>query len=83
MPRCAQPPQSTAAALRALSPTHMNLDIYSPYLAPLQDLALREWLVRFQKCDLYSKSATLPDMRALRPYYEQLVEKYCPGFLNW
>ena len=30
------------------------------------------------KFDLYSKSDTMPDMKALMPYYEGLIKKYIP-----
>lgn len=35
------------------------------------------------KFDLYTKSSSLPDVAALRPYYQGLVDKYCPGVLCW
>lgn len=33
--------------------------------------------------DLYTKSAGIPDIEALWPYYEKLIEKYIPGELEW
>lgn len=48
-----------------------------------QDLVLREWLVKFQIADLYSKSETLPDVDSLRTHYQGLIDKYCPGVLQW
>ena len=33
--------------------------------------------------DLYSKSDELPDMEALKPYYQSLCDKFCPGVLKW
>ena len=35
------------------------------------------------KFDLYSKADELPDVEALRPYYEGLIAKFCPGTLKW
>lgn len=32
----------------------------------------------FNKYDLYSKSAAVPDMKALKPYYKALINKYFP-----
>ncbi|KAH9629798.1 hypothetical protein HF086_009925 [Spodoptera exigua] len=29
------------------------------------------------------KSAAIPDIEALWPYYEKLIEKYIPGVLEW
>jgi inositol oxygenase len=37
----------------------------------------------FQRCDLYSKIEDLPDPAVLWPYYEGLIERYCPGRLRW
>lgn len=31
--------------------------------------------------DLYSKCDQVPDVEALTPYYQGLVDKYCPGLL--
>ena len=33
--------------------------------------------------DLYSKSDKLPDIKALMPYYQSLVDKYIPGTLKF
>ena len=35
------------------------------------------------KFDLYTKTADLPDVEALKPYYQSLIDKYCPGILKW
>lgn len=35
------------------------------------------------KFDLYTKSPELPDVDSLRPYYQGLIDKYCPGILSW
>ncbi|KAM9684861.1 inositol oxygenase isoform 2-T2 [Dama dama] len=48
-----------------------------------QDLAMLPWVQEFNKFDLYTKSSSLPDVAALRPYYQGLVDKYCPGVLCW
>ena len=40
-------------------------------------------VLEFNKFDLYSKSDDLPDPEALRPYYQSLIDKYCPGKLRW
>ncbi|DAA28985.1 TPA: inositol oxygenase-like [Bos taurus] len=48
-----------------------------------QDLAMLPWVQEFNKFDLYTKSSSLPDVAALRPYYQGLVDKYCPGILCW
>jgi inositol oxygenase len=48
-----------------------------------QDLELREWLKKFQIADLYSKSENLPNVQELMPHYLALIDKYCPGVLDW
>lgn len=37
----------------------------------------------FNRFDLYSKSDELPDVEKLQPYYQSLIDKYCPGKLKW
>jgi len=37
------------------------------------------WIREFNKFDLYTKKEAVPDLEALRPYYQSLVDKYCPG----
>lgn len=39
--------------------------------------------ISFSKYDLYSKSDEVPDVEALRPYYQGLIDKYCPGQIQW
>jgi inositol oxygenase len=48
------------------------------------DYGILEWVRRFQKADLYSKTTNLPDPVALKPYYENLIAKYLPKqILEW
>jgi len=35
------------------------------------------------KYDLYTKTPNLPDVNELKPYYQSLIDKYCPGILKW
>lgn len=48
-----------------------------------QDLAMLPWVQEFNKFDLYTKGSDLPDVDELRPYYQGLIDKYCPGVLCW
>ncbi|XP_057597826.1 inositol oxygenase [Hippopotamus amphibius kiboko] len=48
-----------------------------------RDLAMLPWVQEFNKFDLYTKRSDLPDMDKLRPYYQGLIDKYCPGVLSW
>eukprot|EP00041_Stephanoeca_diplocostata_P005354 m.60061 g.60061 ORF g.60061 m.60061 type:complete len:109 (-) comp15730_c0_seq2:130-456(-) len=47
------------------------------------DKAMLPWVLEFNKFDLYSKSDAAPDLEALRPYYQSLVDKYCPGKIDF
>jgi inositol oxygenase len=48
-----------------------------------KDAKMLPWVLEFNKFDLYSKSDELPDVAALKPYYQSLIDKYCPGKLKW
>lgn len=47
------------------------------------DAAIEEWVIKFNSFDLYTKADSRPDVEALKPYYQSLIEKYCPGKLKW
>lgn len=40
-------------------------------------------LLFHSKFDLYTKTSELPDVEKLKPYYQSLIDKYCPGVLKW
>ncbi|XP_030645889.1 inositol oxygenase [Chanos chanos] len=48
-----------------------------------KDLRMLPWVKEFNKFDLYTKSTDLPDVEELKPYYQSLIDKYCPGTLQW
>uniref|UniRef100_A0A2K5LA31 Inositol oxygenase n=1 Tax=Cercocebus atys TaxID=9531 RepID=A0A2K5LA31_CERAT len=48
-----------------------------------QDLAMLPWVQEFNKFDLYTKCPDLPDVDKLRPYYQGLIDKYCPKKKSW
>ncbi|MCJ8733660.1 hypothetical protein PDJAM_G00226150 [Pangasius djambal] len=48
-----------------------------------KDLRMLQWVKEFNKFDLYTKSTDLPDVEDLKPYYQSLIDKYCPGVLHW
>lgn len=37
----------------------------------------------FSKFDLYTKKDKTPDIEELQPYYQSLIDKYCPEKLKW
>lgn len=53
------------------------------YLCNLKDLAMKEYVLEFNKYDLYTKGGDLPNIEELIPYYQSLVAKYVPGILKW
>eukprot|EP00053_Salpingoeca_punica_P005898 m.57253 g.57253 ORF g.57253 m.57253 type:complete len:424 (+) comp13445_c0_seq3:105-1376(+) len=53
------------------------------HLTSKRDEEMRAWVEEFNKFDLYSKCDDVPDVEALKPYYQSLIDKYCPGLLSW
>jgi inositol oxygenase len=53
------------------------------YLMDERDRRMLEWVRAFNPYDLYSKSPTPPDRKALEPYYRELVEEFFPQPLRW
>lgn len=62
-------------------PWHTGCDY--DYLCDDVDRRMLPWVREFNQFDLYSKSDSVPDMKALLPYYQSLVDKYIPGVLEW
>jgi inositol oxygenase len=55
---------------------------YQSLLAPGDD-DLLHWVRMFNEYDLYTKADERPDVEALWPYYQGLIDKYLPGKLDW
>ncbi len=53
------------------------------HLMSAHDHEMFKWVNLFNPYDLYSKSATPPNWKELRPYYEGLVAKYLPSTLKF
>ena len=53
------------------------------YLANDQDREMLKWVSAFNRYNLYSKGDGRPDAKALRPYYEDLVNEFFPTPLQW
>ncbi|XP_054714914.1 inositol oxygenase-like [Uloborus diversus] len=62
-------------------PWHYNGDY--KHLTTNKDNTMLKWVQEFNKFDLYSKSHKVPDIEALMPYYQSLIDKYMPGVLEW
>ncbi|MFL5786756.1 MAG: inositol oxygenase family protein [Flavisolibacter sp.] len=52
------------------------------HLLDNHDREMFEWVKKFNPYDLYSKSPNPPDVVELKPYYEKLIAKYLPEYLN-
>ncbi len=53
------------------------------YLMNDKDRKLFSAVRDFNPYDLYSKTPVKPDVKALRPYYEDLIAEFCPPTLAW
>jgi len=53
------------------------------YLCNEKDRKMLPWVKEFNQFDLYSKCDAAPDVDSLVPYYQKLIDKYCPGLLEW
>ncbi|EQC34180.1 hypothetical protein SDRG_08387 [Saprolegnia diclina VS20] len=76
-------PEEGLAMIRYHScyPWH-NKGEYQQFMAD-DDWDLLEWVLEFNKFDLYTKADKRPDVTALWPYYQSLIDKYLPGKLWW
>jgi inositol oxygenase len=48
-----------------------------------KDKAMLEWVKKFNSYDLYSKGHTKPDLKQLKPYYDDLFTELLPEKLSW
>jgi inositol oxygenase len=39
--------------------------------------------LKFNTYDLYTKSHEAPDVKALKPYYEELIREFFPENVRW
>lgn len=53
------------------------------YLMNDKDREMFQWVRAFNPYDLYTKNHQKPDVKALRPFYEELITEYLPGQLSW
>jgi inositol oxygenase len=47
------------------------------------DRRMLPWVQAFNPYDLYSKSDSKPDLKALKPYYDELIAEFVPGRIAW
>ena len=67
--------------LHSCYPLHQH-HAYNRFLTS-NDYKTLDWVRKFNKYDLYTKGDTRPDIKILWTYYTSLIEKYCPGKLDW
>ena len=53
------------------------------HLCNERDRAMLKWVNAFNPYDLYTKSHEKPDVKKLRPFYEELIAEYFPAKLRW
>jgi inositol oxygenase len=76
-------PDEGLAMLRYHScyPWHNKGD-YDRFMAP-GDEKLKEAVLKFNRFDLYTKADVRPDIPALWPYYQKIIDRFLPGKLAW
>ena len=47
------------------------------------DMKMFEWVKAFNPYDLYSKSPVPPNVKELKPYYEDLIAEFFPDTVKW
>jgi len=81
-PTCTLPAEAIRIIrLHSFYPWHTGGDYM--HLCNKDDLETLDLIREFNKFDLYTKSAPVPDIEALMPYYQGLIDKYIPGKLRW
>lgn len=65
----------------SLYPWHTGGDY--THLTNEKDEKMLYWVREFNKFDLYTKSTKIPDVEALKPYYQGLIEKFIPGAVKF
>jgi len=77
-PGCSIPQEGlNCIRFHSFYPWHTGEDY--KFLEDQSDKEMLPWILNFNKFDLYTKSSKVPDIEALRPYYQALVDKYIPG----
>jgi len=48
-----------------------------------KDRSMKEWVLKFNQYDLYSKGHSKPDLKELKPYYDELFAEFLPPTIAW
>jgi inositol oxygenase len=62
-------------------PAHRDGDY--DYLMNDEDRRMFKWVQAFNPYDLYTKSHEKPDLKKLKPFYDDLIAEFLPGKLCW
>jgi len=65
----------------SFDPWHRENDY--EHLCNERDRAMLKWVRAFNPYDLYTKSHQRPDVKELRPFYEELIAEYFPAKIDW
>jgi inositol oxygenase len=76
-------PQESLAMLRYHSFYAAHRHGAYKHLMTQQDIDMFEWVNKFNVYDLYSKGHTKPDLKALKPYYDDLFAEFFPAKIAW
>ncbi len=53
------------------------------HLMSKHDEEMFDWVRKFNRYDLYSKGAAKPDLKKIRPYYDDLIAEFFPEKIDW
>jgi inositol oxygenase len=53
------------------------------HLMNKHDEEMFEWVRKFNPYDLYSKGAERPDLKQVKPYYDDLIAEFFPAQIDW
>lgn len=53
------------------------------HLLDAHDRELLEWVRKFNPYDLYSKSDSRPELKDLKPFYDDLINEFFPNKIRW
>jgi len=70
-----------AIRFHSFYPWHAGNDYQ--YLTNNKDQEMKKWVKEFNQFDLYTKSTKIPDVEAVKPYYQGLIDKYIPGAIKF
>jgi inositol oxygenase len=53
------------------------------HLLSERDRSMLTWVLKFNPYDLYSKGATKPNVKELKPFYDDLIAEFFPEKIDW